>query len=359
MKTLLRFLAYSLLFFVVLPVVGDTSSIAHAGLSLAAGALATYGDASGWRINLPGVQFNGIDIEVWKRYIIEKFRKDNSFMFLSKDDSAYVLNGAVVHIPQAGADPAIVKNRNAFPAAAVRRTDTDVTYTLDNYSTDPTHLPFAELETLSYDKLDSVLGSHVSALSELIADDLLIKWSPESTQMVPTTGGSGALTQAAVAGQVGTRKALHHKDIQSAMIRMNIDNIPKQGRVLLIDDNMYGAFYDSLTDTQVNSFQQLADNRTGLVGRIHGFDVYTRSSVLAYTSGNVVKALGAALAATDNLASLAWHPNCVTRAVGEMKPFQDKDNPLYYGDLYSMLVRMGGRKERNDKLGVYAIVQAS
>ncbi|MBU7576658.1 MAG: hypothetical protein KAF40_01230 [Flavihumibacter sp.] len=297
--------------------------------------------------------YAGIDMEIWKKYIIEKFRKDNAFMFASKDDSGFVLGGSVVHIPQAGASPVVVKNRNSYPAVAVRRTDTDITYVLDSYTTDPTHIPFIETQTISYKKLDSVLGDHMSTLGETIADDLLIKWAPAATEFVRTTGAAvGPIT-----GQTGNRKGFSPKELKKAMILMNTKNVPKAGRRALIDDNMYEFFYDSLTDSQANAFNQFANEKEGIVGRLHGFDIYTRSSVVAYSSANAVKALDSVLAAADNLASLCWHPRTVCRAVGEMKPFQEKDNPLYYGDLYSMLVRMGGRKERADNVGVIAIVQ--
>lgn len=324
----------------------------------AGGALITASILPARYWNTGHLTIGGLPVEVWKKYIIEKFRKDNAFLFKSKDDSGFVLGGAVVHIPQAGADPTIVKNRSSFPATAVRRTDTDITYTLDTYSTDPTHITWAELQDISYAKLDSILGNQTRALGETIADDMLIKWSPVAAQFVRTTGGPSALTTAGIGGQTGTRKLFHQKDLITAMVAMNAANVPKAGRVALIDDNMFSGFYDSLTDSQMNAFQQFADNKNGVVGRLHGFDIMTRSSVLAYSAADAVKALGSALAATDNLASLCWHPDTVCRAVGTMKPFQNVDDALYYGDIYSAMVRMGGRKERTDALGVIGIVQA-
>lgn len=355
MKSLFNFVIYTLLFALLIPIPADATEYAVL-IPIGAGAACAflkYGD----KINVP-VLYNGIDVEVWKRYIIEKFRKTNSFIFDSKDDSSYVLGGAVVHIPQAGADPVIVKNRNSYPATAVRRTDNDITYPLDTYSTDPTHIPWAELQSISYDKIDSVLGNHVSALSETVADDLLIKWGPTGAQLIPTTGGSGGATQAGVGGQTGTRKVFHPDDLITAMIAMDNQNVPRAGRKCMIDTKMLGEFYKQLSATQMNAFQQYADNKRGVIGMLHGFEIYTRSGVLAYTSGGALKALGAAIAGTDNYASLCWHPNVVCRAMGDMKPFQDKDNPLYFGDIYSMIVRMGGRQERAGGEGIFAIVQA-
>ncbi len=296
-----------------------------------------------------------LDLAIWKKYIIERLLKDNSFLDRSKDDSGFVLGGAVVYIPQAGAKPVVAKNRSSFPAVAVRRTDTDINYVLDSYSTDPTHIPWQELQTISYNKLDSILGDHMNTLGETVADDMLVRWSPASTELIQTTGAAiGPIT-----GQTGNRKGMSAKDVQALMLKMNTSRVPKDKRVLMIDDNMYGYFYDTLSDTQASAYNRLADMTTGIVGRLHGFDILTRSTVLSYDNTNAVKAFDAALGANDNLCSMAWHPSFVCRAVGETKPFQSKDDPLYYGDIYSMIVRMGGRKERGDRVGVYGLVQAA
>ena len=358
MKKAVQFLLTAMLFAVLLPTTPQSASYVIP-IALGASALTTYLPMSATFMNGITPRVNGLDVEVWAKYIIEKFRKNNEFMFKAKNESDKVLGGKVVHIPQAGSSATVVKNRSSYPGTAVRRTDNEVTYTLDAYSTDPVHVTWEELQTLSYDKLDSVIGEQTAELAEVVADDLLIKWAPASTEFVLTTGGTGALTEAAASGQTGTRKAFHQKDLQKAMTLMNKANVPKQGRVCLIDDHMYQGFYDSLTDSQMNAYQQFADNKSGIVGRLHGFDIMTRSAVLAYSSGNTVKALGSALAATDNLASLCWHPDCVTYAMGDMKPFADKDDPFYYGDVYSSIVRMGGRIKRADKKGVIAIVQAA
>jgi hypothetical protein len=85
----------------------------------------------------------------------------------------------------------------------------------------------------------------------------------------------------------------------------------------------------------------------------------TRSSIITMTSADAIKALGASIAATDNLGSLAWHKNSVAFAIGDTKLFQDKDSALYYGDVHSSLVMAGGRVRRGDGKGIYIIEQAA
>jgi len=300
----------------------------------------------------------GIVLETWARYIIERFWKDNSFLKNAYDDSGYVLQGRIVHIPQIGSKPLVTKNRSTFPATAVRRTDTEVTYSLDEYTTDPTHIANIDAMHLSYSKQDSVLGDHMSTLTETVADDMLIKWGANAT-VVKTTGGPSAGTVAATTGQTGTRLGYHHKDLQKLMIKMNVDGVPKAGRYVMIDDQMFEFFYDSLSETNAKDFSRYADAENGVIGKLHGFNILTRSSVLASTSADAIKPLGAALGATDNLASLAWHKDSVAFAIGDKKLFQDLNNPLYYGDIHSVLVMAGGRVRREDGKGIYLIAQGS
>jgi hypothetical protein len=232
-----------------------------------------------------------------------------------------------------------------------------VLYSFEEYTTDPTHIPNIDAINLSYNKQDSVLGDHMSVLTEVVADDMLIKWGADAT-VVRTTGGPTAATVAPVTGQTGTRLGFSHKDLQKLMIKMNLDAIPKDGnRNVMIDDNMFDYFYDTLGDTNAKDFSRFADAANGVIGRLHGFNIMTRSSILATTSGNAIKALGSSLAATDNLASLAWHKNSVAFGIGDKKLFQDLNNPLYYGDIHSLLVMAGGRVRRADGKGVYVIAQ--
>ncbi|MDE3185272.1 MAG: hypothetical protein KGM16_17810 [Bacteroidota bacterium] len=140
---------------------------------------------------------------------------------------------------------------------------------------------------------------------------------------------------------------------------MNVNKVPKQGRFCLIDDNMFDYFYSSLGDTNARDFSRYADAENGIIGKLHGFSIATRSSVLAATSANAINALGAALASSDNLCSLAWQKDTVAFAIGDKNLYQDMANPLYYGDVHSALVMAGGRVRRGDGLGVYVIAQGA
>lgn len=306
--------------------------------------------------NANGLTMNGVVLETWRPYIVERFWKDNGFLRTATDESDAVVAGRIVHIPQPGSKPAVVKNRTTYPATAVRRTDTDVVYTLDEYSTDPTHIPNIDAIHLSYSKQDSVLGDHMEVLNETAGDDILIKWGADGT-IVRTTGGAAATQVAPITGQTGNRYGFHHSDLKKLMTRFNTTNVPKTDRFILIDDNMYEFFYESLSDTQQKDFSRYVDAENGVVGKLHSFQIMTRSSVLAASNADAIKALGSALAATDNLVSLAWHKRSVAFAMGDAMLFQNTNDALYQGDVHSALVMAGGRVRRADNVGVVKIIQ--
>ena len=322
-------------------------------------------------VPLPQNSAMGVVLEVWAKYIMERFWKDNSFIKNTYDDSQYVKEGRIVHIPQPGSKPNVVKNRNQFPGVAVRRSDTDVLYSLDEYSTDPTNIPNIDQINLSYNKMDSVLSDHMLILNEAVADDLLVKWaSPNSSgsnaAVYKTTGASiingnpGTITVGAIdGGQVGNRLAFTHRDLKNLMVKFNVTKVPKQDRFILIDDNMYDAFYDSLGETNAKDFSRYADPESGVIGKLHSFSIMTRSSVLVADNTDAIKAVGSAMAADDNLCSLAWQKNAIAHAIGDTKLYQDPNNPLYYGDVQSALIMSGGRVRRADALGVFVVEQGT
>ena len=313
-----------------------------------------------------------IPVEIFSPYIIERLRRSNPHLAFATDESVRVLGGSVVHIPQAGKSPNVVKNRKNFPATAVMRADSHVTYALDVYTTDPVHVTWHEENEISYDKTNSVLGDHIATLVELLGDNMFYNWihglkiQPDGTyasDIIPvanriTTSGAATAVNP-TDGQTGTRKAFSEKDLQKAQAMMNKMDVPKEGRYAALESYMYQQFVDSLSQNQMAAFQASADLRNGVVGRLYGFNVMERSSVLAFTAAGAPILPGQALDAADNLAAFCWQMGSVAKAAGDIKPFQNIDDPQFYGDIFSALVKFGGRCRREDWKGVLAIVQGS
>jgi len=309
-----------------------------------------------------------VQVEIWERYLVDRLWKQNAFLKNSAvSESGDVIQGKIVHIPQPGAKPVVVKGRNTFPAIAVQRMDPEVTYSLDAYTTDPTHIFEADKREISYDKMDSVMGDHAGQLAETIADDLLIKWATglSGSGIYQVAGAPAA---AVVQGQTGTRKTMTVNDLKKLMTLMNRANVPKNDRYVLLEANHYDQLIGDLSATQYRDFSEYFDAANGVVGKLFGFSIMVRSNVcmvsgasgegMLVANGFGVNALGQAVSPSDHVMSLAWQKSCVAQAIGEVKMFQNTEDALYYGDVYSALVRMGGRRRRNDDLGVIGIVSA-
>jgi len=293
-----------------------------------------------------------IQREIWEADIVANLFKNNQFLNFAYNADQYVVNGKVVHIPNAGASPNVVKNRTTLPASVVQRTDVDITYALDEYTSDPIHIPNAETIELSYDKRQSVLAEAQAKLRQEVAENMLIAWAPAT--VIKTTGGA---TASHLPGTTGNRKLFTLADLQAAMRKMNADDVPMENRFALFSADLYDQLISAMSITQYRDFSQAYDPTTGIVGRLYGFNILLRSTSVRYSSSFTPKPYGAAADADDNDSIICWQQNSVERALGEVRFFEKIDDPQYYGDIYSFLVRMGGRIRRSDGKGVVAIVQ--
>jgi hypothetical protein len=309
-------------------------------------------------IKMPsGVAFMAVQKEIWIADIIESLWRNNQFLEFAFNADQYVLAGKVVHIPQAGAAPAVSKNRGTLPATVAKRTDTDITYAIDEFTTDPVLIPNADTVEVSYDKRQSVLAETLSSISQTVADWMLYNWSPSAAVQILRT--SGALVAAHMPSATTTRKKFMLADLKAANKLMDKQDVPLTDRYCMMSADMYDQITDEMTATQYRDFSNAYDAAKGIMGEVYGFKIMKRSYVLCYdnTATPVVKQPGAAGAATDNDAVLCWQKNMVERALGTVDFFDNVGDPTYYGDIYSSLVRMGGRKRRADDKGVVAIIQ--
>lgn len=291
--------------------------------------------------------------EIWQRTIVEGLFADDSFLSRAVNDDMYVNEGKKVHIPNAGAPSGVETNRSSLPANVSKRIDQDVDYTLDELTTNPILIPYADTVELSYNKRNSVIDQDRKEILFHAAEAILAKWLPDSSHRV---NASGSAVPAWTPSATGMRRSISTKDVSALQVRMNADNVPVQGRVLLLDAIMYQQLLDSMTETQAIGFFQAADVKRGVMGMLYGFEVMMRSTVYRFAADGTLIPFGADGSATDLAGGLAWQRDSVSRALGEVLMFDSMDNPLYYGDIYSFLVRVGGAIRRGDKKGVYAVI---
>jgi hypothetical protein len=277
----------------------------------------------------------------------------------------------------------VLTGTNQGPIAGTNtRADVTLDWGIDEYTTDPFKIVNAEEVQLSYNKRESILYNQEMKIRKVIADNIIVDISPTGGATLPADYGGGTnanilrssgvtnndtkdiqSSPAYTLGATGNRLNFTLYDIQAAATSFDALDVPGEDRAMLMSARAWAQVRLDLVATKYRDFTEMVDAATGKPRSfLFGFEIFTRSGVCVYdnTAGTpVVKAVGAATAATDNDAIIFWQKGCVAKAVGDVHVYSDENNPVYYGDIYSGLIRMGAHKARISEVGVGAIVQAA
>ncbi len=290
--------------------------------------------------------------EIWINDIQDVLYQGAEFVTFGTDHSAWVSN-KVVHVPQSGAIPAVVQNRTTLPATIAQRTDTELTYNLNSYTTDPTLVQdIDELQT-SYAKRSSVMGQQISKLNQSIGDHTGFAWA-EGTSSFRTSGASG--TANGPIGSTGSRKIITKEDITKMARKLDVDNVASGNRYLVLPSELYYELFN--TDELINrNYMNNVSLPSGVLNEILGFKVLSRPTVVVGNAAGVKQAVGAAVGATDNHTAIAFQSEYVAKALGTIKVFADMDKPEFYGSVLSAEVMHGATALRTSAQGIVSLSQ--
>lgn len=307
-----------------------------------------------------------IQKEIWQKDIQDNLYKSNAFLnTFSKADQDNI-NGISVHIPQTGKGGDTQKNRTNLPAAVKKRTDTLASYQINEFTSDPILIPNADTVELSYDKRESVLSDEQSSLNEGVAEDLLlsvVKSTQGTVTNLPDTSilsTEGLAVDATLPGATGKVKAYSIKDLQKGRNFFKRQKIWTENKMYVLltseaETQMFPA------DSQVTATYMAAvseeERRNGVMYKCQGFQIISRSSVFVLSAAGAFKPWSAETEEDDIEGVIFYNGNQVEFALGDIKFFEKKDDPTYYGDVYSFLVRAGGRAKRLNFEGVMVMKQ--
>jgi len=289
-----------------------------------------------------------------------RLRPGNSWLSRSINDDAYV-NNNTVEIPTSGDDPNVVVDRTEIPATIKKRTDSASNYTLEELTTDPTHIGDSEQLTLYYNKRADLLNQHVEVQRKKMAERALYKWAAgaDSTRIIASTGSSrtpGNTTGA----QTGSRKAFIENDIIGIQQMFYADDVSPEleavNGIALITPAQYADLIKLDNFKRADAYG-VSNIPSGVVRRAYGFDFYVRSSVVSVDASNVLRAQGAAGATTTQDCAIFWSPSYVRRAIGAIKTYVNIGEATLYGDVLSTMVRFGAKAARSDNKGVYLLYE--
>ena len=314
--------------------------------------------------------YMAIQKEIWQNHIESELFKNNDFLRASHKADSNVINARVVHIPQSGGSGNVEKNRTSLPANIRKRTDTDVVYVLDEFTTDPVTIPNADQHELSYNKRQSVLGEDMDNLKETVAEETIYSWLTSSAisgygaTALPSNSvkeTTGDAVPASALSATGNRKAITLSDFQTAKTFLKKQKRWFDGKMYaLITPEMEAQLFpaDSILTATYQQSVSKKEQEEGVAYKLQGFKIFVRNSVVRLDNAGVIKAPEAVGAATDVEAAMFWYEKAVEFAYGATKAFENLNEPTMYGDVYSFLVRTGARARRSDYAGIMLIKQA-
>jgi len=276
-------------------------------------------------ISPKGVFGAGLYPELWTGELVNKFRHEKSWLGTIPRRDELVKNNTI-HLVDVGADPNVLVNNTAYPIAAAQRADADIAITLDKFDTENTIITDDELYGLPYDKEGSVIQDHRLALEDKTATKSAHSIAPSSnaagTPIIPTTGAAD--------GRANARKKITEADIILAQEKLNILDVPMEGRVLVLSAEHYA---DLLSTSEVfaNQIKNIPEGK--LLPSLYGFKIYMYNRVPVYTlaGGNFTKkAFGAAAdAANEYKGSFFFYNQRAFQSVGtaEMYYAAAKNDP--------------------------------
>lgn len=289
--------------------------------------------------------------------IVPNLFPSSTFMSRAIRDDDKV-NNNTVELHNAGSIPGVEVNRTSVPAPITQRTDTPHSYDMEELTGNPRLLTNIEtlLEMGGMNKRASILKDFISAIQEKAAKRTLVKWATGVTAVVPTSGASRA-AESKNGVQTGNRKSVTINDLAKVkQIFHKQDVNPGNEDVMGVAVIPYSMYTDLLQISQFTDVDKAGAGRSslpsGVLARAFGFDWYVRSESLLLTSGDALKAEGAAEAAGDQNAALFYSPNYVRLAMGAIRADVSEYKPEYFGHIMSALAMFGASAARNDKKGI-------
>jgi hypothetical protein len=226
-----------------------------------------------------------IQKEIWLADIEEVLFAGAEFIMKATSHDGFVDN-KTVHIPQSGTIPAVQKNRVVLPATISERTDTDRTYDMAEYTTDPILIKDVDEIQTSYEKRQSLLSQQMDKMDDRLGKEAAYSWAgaglmSASGQIVQTTGSATSNIQPT--GATGTRKAVAIEDIAQLARKLDKDEMPLDNRFLIMPSDMYWSMMIDNAEVLNQDYMNKGNLPDGVVNKIHGINIMLRSFVTLYT----------------------------------------------------------------------------
>jgi hypothetical protein len=291
----------------------------------------------------------GLNPEFWKNAIKQKLYEEVPFLNLCENADEYVIGGVAVHIPQEmGSLP--VQRNPTYPLGISQITDGEIFYALQNYAVGAGLVTAIEEAEINYKKKESVLRRFTGDMKDFIARDTLRLWT-EGLPAANRIACSGASAPTTIGSTTGNRKTIKKNDILQAATMLDNQLISADNRYLLLSPDFHAQLMQE-DQTFAIAYQNLMNLKTNEFPNLYGFKILKYTRPIITDSAGTVKLPESAMASSDDVSAIFWHKDCVESAMGKLDVFDNPRRAEYQGDLVSLLMRMGGRRNRADNKGI-------
>jgi hypothetical protein len=296
---------------------------------------------------------------IFSRELQEMLFPPNEFYTGAQVDEGIVHDADTVEIPQdENGEADYIVNPKKFPLEVTAEEDSKKSYKADHIATKPQLITNLNQALLSYDKRAAKLRKHANTLNTQASNRIANAWGTTKGDYIRQTT-SATTRPATLTGTTGNRKRIAKADWIWAFSAMNDLSIPQEGRRVLIPTFMYEdlLYIDDFIDA--DKLRAQGNLAAGQIGSVLGFAIFMRPQTVVYTEAATPqkKAVGAAVAATDNQAAIFWHPSFVRYAKGAVRAHVDPVDGKWLGGTLNAELRSGGTIGRNSELGVLALVE--
>ena len=307
------------------------------GSLFGAGVYDWYKPATG----MENVTANDLAKQIWIPQLMEKFYPAGGHLLRSQDMTSWV-NYNTINLADAGVDPEVLIDNNAYPIDTDTRTDAALMLTLSRFRTKNTTIRDAEAVELAYNKMESVIKGHRKVLAKTCVLRATYSWTPatnsEWTPVIQTTGAVKA---------DGTKK-MTLADISNAQASFDNLDIDAEGRVLVL----HPTHYQEIIQEDQGLFKTFANQKAGTILPLNGFDIYKTTATARFNGNTQTKnAFGSAPLNTDVISSLFYLESEVMRADGDVEMFSLLRDPYADGDTIGFAKRFIGLPIRNKAIG--------
>ena len=276
-----------------------------------------------------------IEKQIWIEMIKEGMYPNTSFLSESIDMSDLVEYNKI-NLAEAGVDPDVLIDNTVFPVPIATRTDNPLELPLHSFDTKNTVVRNLEEKETAYNKMESVVRGHRSALRLKTSTFAAHSWCPSQNGIyTPVLSSTGAVN--------GGLKNLTFEDVLLMESKYRDLDVDMDSLVLVLNTRHLA----DLRAQDMKLYREVLAEK-----KLFSFKLYSFSKQPLFdTTTGAKKAFGAVAGANDTMASIVYCNTEVMRAEGDYDAFARYKDPEVRGDIVGFQQRFTALPIRNKYIG--------